>query len=149
MSCFGCERNETAAERLGWSWCRACLDTLEFEERLAAANGMFIAEVFLRHGQVGYVFAHQPGRDVSRADFYRIGLTRSDVVREVVDAARAFRRSLLLVGDRVAAVNRDAPRRAREFIDVATKHEALLAEDERRDIANVLAIARSIAQSVH
>ena len=149
MSCFGCERNETAAERLGWSWCRACLDALEFEERLAAANGMFIAEVFLRDGQVGYVFAHQANRDFSRDELRRIGVGRSDVLTEVVHAARAFRESLLIVGDRVAAANREAPRRAREFIDVATKNERLLADDERRDIAHVLAIARSIAATVH
>jgi hypothetical protein len=149
MSCFGCERSETAAERLGWSWCRACLDTLEFEERLAAANGMCIVEVFLRYGQVGYVFAYQPNRDFSRAELGRIGLTHGDVLGEVVRAARAFRESLYLVGDRVAAMNRDAPRRAREFVEIATKHEPLLADDERRDIANVLAIARSIAASVH
>lgn len=149
MSCFGCERDETAAERLGWSWCNECFGALEFEERLAAANGMVVVDVFLRDGQVGYVFAPRPNRDFSRDELHHIGLTRVDVLRQIIEAAHVFRESLFLVGDRVAAVSREAPRRARAFIEIATKHEPLLADDERRDIANVLAIARSIAGSVH
>lgn len=149
MSCFGCERSTTTVERLGRSWCPSCFDALAFEERLAAVNGMVIADVVRRDGQIGYVFAHRPHRDFSRAELGRIGLSRTDVLRQILDAARTFRQSLYLVGDRVAAATRDAPRLARELIDVATEHEALLADDERRDIAHVLAVARAVAATVH
>jgi hypothetical protein len=149
MKCYGCGATKTAAERLGHFWCGHCLGNLQFEERLAAANGLCIVDVFLRDGRVGYAFAHQPNRAFSRAELRQIGITRGDVLLEITSAARAFRQSLVLVGDRVAAMNRDALCRAREFIEIASKHEPLLAEDERRDIASVLAVAHAIAGSVH
>jgi hypothetical protein len=60
----------------------------------------------------GYVVAHPPGRGLSRADLPHRAHTRRRGTRGR-RRARAFRESLLLVRDRIVALNRDSRRRAR------------------------------------
>lgn len=146
MKCAGCSQTvDTDAKRYGKLWCSSCVISIEFEERLAGQNGMVVADVFLDDaGRLAVLLDEENGRELSRADFERVALTEADVLRELIDAMAAFRRSVVLIDDRLGFARPDAPRWAQRFLDVATKYQALLGHTEQESTSHMIQIARMI-----
>lgn len=144
MSCAGCKRPATTdVSRYGKLWCAECVAAIDFEERLAGQNRMTVADVVVdARGQLGFVLVDWDGRTPVPLD---VGLTQGDVIRELVDAMRSFRRNIVAVGDRIVFATHDAVPSARRLLGVIAKYKPLLPKSDRESTEYVQSLARLVA----
>lgn len=152
MRCPGCCRDisddaESFTERYGKLWCEACLSRIEFEERLAATSRMTVRDVFVSGGQISYVFDKLDGGEFTSADLATITANETDVLLEVLEAARALHKNLVTFGGVVVSWTSEAPEHARSFVALAGRLQPLLAVEQQQDLAAMLQVARFIASA--
>lgn len=144
MKCAGCPQPANAdVARYGKLWCTSCVTSIEFEERLASQNGMAVVDVFVNdagHLVVALEEKH-PGQSINSE---RIALTEADVLRELIDAAAALRRTVIFTAHGVRLASPDARGCARRFLDIAAKYDLILGPAERESTTEMQRLARLI-----
>lgn len=148
MTCAGCPKPANAdTARYGRRWCTDCVAMIEFEERLARENEMAVVDIDVKDGRLVFVLTGHDGRPEGAL---AIGLTYTDVLREIREAAARFRQNLVIAQDGiVVATSRHAVDSARQLLAVIKKYKPLLAPEERELTKHAQRLARLVVGQVH